>query len=177
VGDVLHSYDHYANGMLRGFKGDAWEGGHRVPFIITWPKTIAAGTTSDQLICHIDMLPSIAQLVKSDLSEKSNLDGVDVLSALLDGEVSVERSLILHSVDGDFAVRNDGWKLIQSKAGSGYSGAYLDKYVPGGFANEYEGQLYRINEDIGESDNLYGEYPEIVRELTDIIDRTVNKEL
>lgn len=59
---------HRLNGDLLGFKFDAWEGGHRVPFIARWPGKIPAGSSSDQLICQVDMLATFAALTGSQLT-------------------------------------------------------------------------------------------------------------
>ncbi len=49
------NFGHKCNGDLRGHKGTAWEGGHRVPFLVRWPGKVPAGTTSDETICHVDL--------------------------------------------------------------------------------------------------------------------------
>src|SRR6185436_17381851 len=52
-------FGHKCNGDLHGAKGTAWEGGHRVPFIVRWPGKVPAGTTSDETICHVDFMATL----------------------------------------------------------------------------------------------------------------------
>ena len=68
-GQDAWSAGHALNGELLGFKFDAWEGGHRVPFIARWPGKIPAGSKSDQLICNVDMIATFATLTGNKLQE------------------------------------------------------------------------------------------------------------
>ena len=74
---------HKCNGALRGFKGGLYEGGTRVPFIARWPGQVPAGKTSDQLICHVDLLATAAALVGKDLPAGAGPDSFNQLPALL----------------------------------------------------------------------------------------------
>ncbi len=90
---------HLYNGVLHGNKGNLFEGGHRVPFVARWPGRIQAGTTFDQLICHVDMLATTAQLynLADDLGETHNVvaenpERVKELNALLERVRATSRS-------------------------------------------------------------------------------------
>src|SRR5207249_3640684 len=74
---------HLHNGVLHGNKGNIFEGGHRVPFVARWPARIKAGTTSDQLICHVDMLSTFAAAAHQSLPDEAGPDSFNVLPALL----------------------------------------------------------------------------------------------
>ena len=74
---------HLQNGALRGNKGNLFEGGHRVPFIARWPGRIKAGTLSDQLICHVDMMATFAAAADRSLADDAGPDSFNVLPALL----------------------------------------------------------------------------------------------
>jgi len=166
VGDVIHQYNHYANGILKGFKGDAWEGGHRVPFIACWPEKIPANTINHQLICLTDIMPTIASAIDVKLSDSVAIDGMDMLPVFFDTKEQGRKMIVHHSGSGKLAIRKNQWKLIMANdGGSGYSRAYFEKYAPGSWQNDYEGQLYNMKADIGEDNNLFGNKPELVKEL------------
>ncbi|MGE3819253.1 MAG: arylsulfatase, partial [Isosphaeraceae bacterium] len=61
--DRAQEFGHFSMGELRGAKRDAWEGGHRVPFLARWPGKIAAGTVSEETICHVDFMATVAALI------------------------------------------------------------------------------------------------------------------
>ncbi len=73
---------HQLNGDLLGFKFDAWEGGHRVPFIARWPGRIKAGTESSQLICNVDLLATMAALTGYELKADELARTVSTFSPL-----------------------------------------------------------------------------------------------
>ncbi len=81
-------------GELRGMKRFPYEGGHRVPGIVRYPKVITAGTESNVLFNGTDILPTIANLVGAELPNDRPIDGVDGFNAFLDKKVSREASAI-----------------------------------------------------------------------------------
>ena len=104
---------HLQNGALRGIKGNLFEGGHRVPFIARWPGRIKAGTISDQLICHVDMMATFAAAADRTLADDAGPDSFNVLPALLGtAEKPVRDHLINHTAGspGRLAVRQGPWK-------------------------------------------------------------------
>ncbi|MDP3072601.1 MAG: arylsulfatase [Opitutaceae bacterium] len=107
------------NGVLRGTKGQLYEGGHRVPFISRWPGHIPAGRTSDALLGLIDLLPSFATLTAQKLPPGAAPDAVDVLPALLGAPGAQGRdTLVLQSNrQSPLALRAGPWKLIERQNG------------------------------------------------------------
>ena len=75
----VERFGHDASGGLRGMKADAWENGHRMPFIARWPGHVEAGSVSDQTLCFTDLLATMAALLNVDLTEQENLDSLDAL--------------------------------------------------------------------------------------------------
>jgi arylsulfatase A-like enzyme len=131
---------------------------------------VMPNSVNNQLICLTDMLPTIAALLDTSLPEKVATDGINILPTLRNRETPARETLILHSGSGKFAVRKNPWKLILANdGGSGYSSAYFEKYAPGEWQNKYEGQLYNIQSDIREENNLYGQLPETVEQLKSIL--------
>jgi arylsulfatase A len=100
-----------SNGALRGFKGSVWEGGHRVPAIASWPGTIPAGKTTDELTISLDLFPTIAALAQTPVPDEHKLDGKNLLPLLKDDQSLGERTLFWRHA-GQKAVRQGDWKLV-----------------------------------------------------------------
>ncbi len=157
-------YEHRANYVFRGMKSDVWEGGHRVPFLLRWPGVTKAEGTSKQLVCLTDMLHTFADLTGRELPFLAGEDSYSFLP-VLKGETrnaDLRDQLIMHSVDGTFAVRKSHWKLIPAPGSGGwsYSGSEGDPPV----------QLYKLDVDPGETANVYAAYPEMVDSLSALLE-------
>ena len=161
----IEEFGHYANHAIqRGKKRDAWEGGHRMPFIAHWPAEVAPDSVSDQTICLTDLLATAAELVGFALPEDAGQDSVSIVPALLgDDDAPLREATVHHSVDGTFAIRMGKWK-------------YIDGQGPG--SNQWDGpqegdppaQLYDLGADRHEDTNLYEEAPEIVAQLKTLLE-------
>ena len=151
------------NGNFKGGKGSIYQGGFRVPFLARWPGHIPAQAESGQMICLVDTMATIAELTSLPLP-KPDVGGEDSLSflpALLGKEVpeSGRKSLILHSYNGEYAVRQGRWKWIE--------GIPAEKRDAVGFqANE---ELYDLSKDPWEKQNVIKEDPEVVKELREAL--------
>jgi arylsulfatase A len=162
-------FGHSSTGIMRGMKGDAWEGGHRMPFIVRWPGKVAAGSTTDQLACHTDLLATLAELLGSELPDDAGPDSFSMLWTLLNQEPTsiIRTTLVSQSSGGCQAIRDGNWKLIPQLGSGGFSEPRREKPQPGG----PRGQLYDLNEDPGETTNLYQKHPETVALLTELFDQ------
>lgn len=100
-----------ANGRQKGRKGSLHEGGHRVPFIASWPGVIPAGSTSSATAMTMDLFPTFAKLAGAEMSTLPRLDGIDLLPLLEGGKPGPGRTLHWHFGD-NWAVREGPWKLI-----------------------------------------------------------------
>ena len=91
------------NGSLRGGKHDVWEGGFRTPFLVRWPGKVPAGTTSEQVVCHTDMLATLAGILKVPLPQDAGEDSFDAGRALFETTAGepVRDHVIVHSADAD----------------------------------------------------------------------------
>ena len=106
---------HYSMGPLRGVKRDTWEGGHRVPFVASWPATIPPGRRCDQLISIGDLMATSADLVGIELPKGAGADSVSILPLLRGGTDRPVRDFVIHhSASGTFAVRRGDWVLINA---------------------------------------------------------------
>lgn len=163
-GTDTEKFGHSSTGAMRGMKGDAWEGGHRMPFIVRWPGKIAAGSTTDELACHTDLMATAAEILESELPEGAGPDSFSILPTLLDKKPTgvVRTTLVSQSSAGLQAIRDGDWKLIPQLGSGGFSIPRKEKPEPGG----PKGQLYNLAEDPSETTNLYLKHPEIVARLT-----------
>ncbi len=161
----MKKFGHSATGPYRGQKGDAFEGGHRVPFIVRWPGYVSSGTTSDQLLSFTDLLATFSDLVDHELPEEEGLDSRSMLPAMLGEASGPIRETIVHEATGTRAVRSGSWKLIPTKG----SGGFITE-VPEDEQVSTPGQLYNLNTDPGEQNNLYAEKPQKVKELKKLLE-------
>ncbi len=162
-------FDHLANGPFRGRKADIWEAGHRIPFLARWPGTVPPNTRSDALMSLTDLIATLASLLDIDLDQDTGEDRMDML-AVLQGQSpeSPNRDAIVHhSLDGMFAIRRGNWKLILGRGSGGFTAPR--RYVPE--IGEPAGQLYDLSEDPSETTNLYLDYPELVNDLSELLER------
>ena len=162
---------HQSAGKFRGYKANIWEGGHRVPFIARWPGKIKAGAQSDQVLSLTDLLPTFDFISNEDKQVKAYEDAYNIWPAFIGEEVEEadEMVRIFHSALGIFAIRRDAWKLIQGTKGPG-SGRFT---VPQD-SLKLIGQLYNLASDPGETKDLWNQYPELVQELTNILEERKN---
>ncbi len=113
----------HLNVNWRGWKADAFEGGHRVPFIVRWPAQVKPGTRSTQTIALTDIMATCAGILGTELPANASEDSVSLLPVLL-GE-KLEKPLhdivIHHSGSGHFAIRKDHWKLLLCRGSGGWS--------------------------------------------------------
>lgn len=163
----VKKYGHDPSRPWRGMKADIWEGGHRVPFIASWPGKISTNQVSDQLICLTDIMGSLASILSIPLESGSLKDSYDISTALLqtDTEGPIRKDIIHHSHNGTFAIRKGEWKLILGNNTGGFSNNLDIEGIP----VETEGQLYRLSDDPSEQHNLYLSQPEKVAELTTLL--------
>lgn len=167
----LNQNGHYPNAYLRGTKADVWDGGHRVPFIIRWPGKVKPGTLNDQLICHIDFMATCAEILGNELPENTSEDGISFFPALFGKPLSDEREAVVHhSIYGKFAIRKGKWKLCFCSGSGGWSNPKDTKASESGLPKM---QLYNMETDIEEKNNVYKEYPEIVEELISLLEEYV----
>lgn len=140
---------------LRGHKADIYEGGHRVPFIASWPGKIKPGSVSDQTICHTDLLATCADILDVKLPDNAGEDSVSILPALLGTATAPLREAIVHQpIRSQLAIRQGHWKLIFPAKNAGH-------------------ELYNLQNDLGETNNVAADHPEVVGKLTALMNRYI----
>ena len=161
----LEGKGHFPSGPLRGYKADAWEGGHRVPFVARWPGNVKPNTRCDLLVQQSDLMATLAEALDTKLPDNAGEDSVSLMPLLKGGDKPVREYAISHAMSGLPSLRKGSWKIIFGQKGGGFAGA------PGVGAT---GQLYDLATDIGETQNLWNEKPELVAELTSTMTRLVS---
>jgi arylsulfatase A len=159
----VKKYGHAAAGPLRGMKGDAWEAGHREPFIARWPGKVHAGTTSTTLVDFTDLLATFASLTGATLPANAGEDSFSFLPQLLgqkDGQPA--RTEMALFAAGQISLRQGDWELIPFLGSGGFSKPTKVKPKPG----EPAGQLYDLAHDLGETTNVYDQHPDVVKAMT-----------
>lgn len=161
-------------GGLREGKGTSFEGGQRVPCLMTWKGKIPAGLVANNLCAALDILPTIVEATAAKMPNR-RIDGVSVLE-VLKGNTAVNPRisfLYYYRKNNLEAVRDENWKLVFPHPGRTYEGFAAGKDgMPGG-ANEnyaFEGGLYDLRRDPGERYNVMNDNPEVVKRLTQIAD-------
>jgi hypothetical protein len=138
------------NAGMRAGKGSEFDGGHRVPFFIRWPKgNIGGGRDVEQLTAHIDVLPTIAELSNLDLPKDLSLDGTSLVMPIQgDAAALRDRTLFVHSQRvpdpikwRKSAVMTEQWRLVNRE------------------------ELYDIKSDPAQGADIAAQHPEVVAEL------------
>ena len=142
-------------GSLKGHKTNLYEGGIKVPLIVRWPGKIEPGSLSPHISANWDLLPTIAEMVQT--GTPTDLDGISFLPTLLGQNNQGTHNYLYweyHSRGGSQAVRLNQWKGIRLEAGSDNPGSI---------------ELYNLNTDISESNDLAGAHPEVVDRIREIM--------
>ena len=143
-----------SNRPFKGGKGNAFEGGIRVPAAIRWPGVLPAGQRIEQMVTAMDWFPTLTSAVGVKPRNSLPFDGVDMWPALKDGG-KVARPDTVIGVAGNYAVFRDGWKYVQSTRRN---------------RNESETFLYRITDDPLEARNLIETESELANQLRAVIE-------
>ena len=173
----IREYQHYSMGPLRGVKRDAWEGGHRVPFFARWPGQIQAGSVSDETICHVDLLATLAAILGAPLPNDAAEDSVNIAPALL-GQAHarpLREATVHHTGSGRFAIRQGPLVFIDAPTGDDNGAnnrepAWL-KLERGYTSHDQSGELYDLAHDPVEKTNLYARRPDDVRRLKTLLEK------
>ena len=137
------------NAGLRGIKGSHYDGGHRVPFIISWPNgNILSKTSNNALVSHVDILPTLADLANIDYRPKNKLDGMSVATIIRGEKKSDDRMLVVDTQRNQLpekgrnsCVMAGSWRLIDGK------------------------ELYDTSNDHGQRNDLAATYPDKVAKM------------
>jgi arylsulfatase A len=171
--------EHFSMGELRGAKRDTWEGGHRVPFLARWPGRIKPNTLSDETICHVDLLATLAAYFNVKLPRDAGEDSFNLLPVFYGEKLSrpARAATVHHAASGKFAIRKGDWVLIDAPIGDDNGGPARKgetvwfKQQRGYQAHDQPGELFDLRQDLGERRNRYAERPEVVKELKTLLEK------
>ena len=169
----LASFGHNPSYHFRGHKADIFEGGHRVPFVARWPGHIPSASRNHQVICLTDLLATVADITGTNLAPSAGVDSYSLLSALLgQSDGPLREATVHHSINGSFAIRKGDWKLILCPDSGGWSDPKpnspgIDALPPF--------QLYNLQKDAEERLNLADQNPEIVEELSSLLEKYIKE--
>jgi hypothetical protein len=157
-------------GPFKGGKHDVWEGGFKVPYIVRWPGHVPAGTVCDETVSIVDTIVSVAAIVGAKLPPASIAaeDSYDVSKAWLGQkyEGTLRPDVIVHSADGNFAIRKGPWKWIEGIAADDVKPAAKKAHK-----DQFQRMLYDVKSDIAETKEVSAQHPEVVKELEALLNR------
>ena len=173
---------HEPNRPLRGMKSDIWDGGHRVPFVARWPGRVPSGTVCSETVCLNDLLATVAAIKGLELPDDAGEDSFNMLPELLGREptddsrdtvIQFEEATVHHSVFGYFAIRKGKWKLCLCAGSGGWASEPSTKKARKMGMPPI--QLYNMEKDIAEQNNVYKQHPEVVEELKNLLTDYIRK--
>ena len=160
----LEKMGHYPSGPLRGYKADAWEGGHRVPFMVRWPGVVKPGSVCHQLVYQADLIRTFADVFSMKLPDTAGEDSFSLMPLLKGEDKPIRENAVSASIGGTPALRSGTWKYIPAP-GSGGWGKGGDQSQPV--------QLYNLADDIGETKNLASAMPDKVAGMKALLEKLI----
>jgi arylsulfatase A-like enzyme len=147
--------DHKPAGPLRGGKYSFFEGGTRIPFIVTWPGTIKPGQ-SDAIVSQVDFGASFAKMTGQKLDRDDVPDSFDVMDALLGKSKTGREYVVEHA--GRLGIRKGDWKYIELKKKTKKK-------------KQIDPMLFHLNDDLGEKTDVAAKYPKKTKELASLLEQ------
>jgi arylsulfatase A len=170
--DELEKQGHYPSADYRGYKADIWEGGHHIPFIAKWPNHIPAGSKTPALTCQTDLFATVAEMVGEKLPDNAGEDSISMWPVLVGANEPAPRDAVVHhSIDGSFSIRQGGWKLELCNGSGGWAAPREAEAIEKGLPDV---QLYDMISDSSEKKNVAKEHPEVVKELTALLQQYID---
>jgi len=153
----MEAQGHFPSGPLRGYKGDVFEGGHRVPFVVRWPGVVRPGAVCRQLVHQADILATVADVLGAKLSADAGEDSFSLLPLLTGDDRPVRQHAVSCSSRGVAGLRQGPWKLICER--DPQQGTDV--------------QLYNLDDDLGETRNRAADEPQRVAEMKALLNRLI----
>lgn len=173
----LEKFDHWSSGKFRGLKRDVYEGGHRVPFIVSWPGKIEAGSHSDEVVSQVDLAATFAEIIGYKLSNDHAIDSYNLLPVLTGGDYStpLRAATVQNTSAKTYALRQGDWVFIDAPYGASQKEpkAYLEHFDLEGPSKDIPGLLYNLKEDPRQSKNHFYKHPEKVAAMRTLLKRYI----
>ncbi|WP_257669390.1 sulfatase family protein [Parapedobacter tibetensis] len=154
----------------RGMKGDTYEAGHHMPFIVRWPRVVKAGALTGQTVSFTDVMATFAAIVGVDLPTDAGEDSFSLLPVLTGEQpeqVAIRPPVVSVSSLGVRSIQSGRWKLIESLGSGGFSRPASIEAQPEG----PKGQLYDLSRDPEEVSNVWNDYPDMVDEMRALLQK------
>lgn len=161
--------EHKPGGIYRGGKYSSYEAGTRVPCIWSWKGKITSGAVSDALVCQIDWLATLAHIVGVQLPQGAAPDSQVQCDAWLGKSQNGRKALVIQNANNNLSLLFGLWKYIRPGKGVSYM-----KNVDIETGNSMEPQLYNLETDPGEKQNLASEHPEQVATMAQMLEAIVD---
>jgi len=165
----MEAQGHCPSAHFRGYKSDAWDGGHRIPCIARWPGMVRAGSQCDQVLCLSDLMATCADILGETLPGNAGEDSVSMLPLFRGADTPIRDHVVHHSIAGKFAIRDRQWKLVLCPGSGGWSKSDAEA--------AREGlplvQLYDMRADPGEETNLHAKHPGQVKAMVALLKKLV----
>jgi arylsulfatase A len=139
-----------------------------VPFVVRWPGKVKAESVSKETICLTDIFATAASIAKLDFPDDAGEDSFDLVPAFTQkNERSIRPATIHHSFDGSFAIRQGPWRLAPQRGSHGFSSPQSVQPKAG----EPLGELYNLETDLEEKQNVWLQEPERVAQLRALLEQ------
>jgi len=159
----MEAKGHFPSASFRGYKGDAWEGGHRIPFIVRWPGVVKPASICNQLVEQADLMATFAEILGIKLPDNAGEDSFSFLAPMQGKNKPVRENSVSCSITGVPSLRAGKWKLI-SGSGSGNMSKLRDDNTV---------KLFNLQDDPGETVNLAGNQPDRVANMKQLLEKLI----
>ncbi len=171
--EELSTLGHSPGFVYKGHKSDIFEGGHRVPFIISWPDVIKPGRTGVSPVSLNDLIATMADITGYNLPGDAAEDSYSLLPVIKQENIKYERESIIHySENGNIAIRKGKWKLIVSVPETDAPGHQEEITEKSELSSP---RLYNLDSDPREEDNLAEDNPAMVDDLRELLLEHIQK--
>ena len=171
----LEEFEHWSSGKFRGLKRDIYEGGHRVPFIVSWPGKVEAGARSDEVVSQVDFAATFAEITGYELSNDVAIDSYNLLPILTgqDYKSPLRVATVQNTSSNAYALRQGDWVFINAASGAAQreGKAYLEHFGLLTYPKGTSGLLFNLKDDPRQSKNLYEKHPDRVASMKRLLER------
>lgn len=173
---------HKLNGDWLGFKFGAWEGGHRVPFIVRWPGKVKPASESNLLASNVDLLATFAAILEHKLGPDDGPDSFNILPAILGDPPAPIRDHLVYApvAQKNVSIRKGDWVYVSAQGSGGFGNGLAELAFTGEVNSDITAQgknkteaprrqLYNLAEDPRQAVNVIDRHPDKARELSDLL--------
>lgn len=159
----MEAAGHYPSYIYRGYKSDLYDGGHRIPLVVSWGGR-QGGRIENGVVSLTDFYATFAEMTGYDLRPSEGEDSYSLWGIVTGTGRNLRPDVIHHSNDGSFSLRDGRWKLLFT-AGSGGWSFPTEPKDRDFLATQPPMQLYDLEKDPGEKNNVLDEHPDIVHDM------------